>query len=452
MTEVTTGDIQPVTSGPDTGTGAKGHDAGRRRFIQQSGAVAAALSLKYMPGEALAQGAPAQAPYGAWEDLMRSKWTWDKVVRGSRGINCTGHCAFNVYVKNGIVWREEQQGEYGRSGEDTPDYGPRGCQKGIRHSKYMYGKQRVLYPMKRVGKRGEGKWQRISWDQAVSEIADKMIEHATTSGPDSITYAMGTQMILKRASFSALFRFANCTGIVVPETFAGVGDLPVGAYMTLGYNLPGDNMAAVYKSKCCLVWASNPAATRIPDAHFFWEARYNGTEVVVISPDFNASAIHASKWLNPKPGTDTALAMAMVQVILKDRLIEWDYVKEQTDLPFLVRLDNRKFLRASDLGETDEQAESGFYFWDAKTRRPVRAKGTGRGDEAGRNTQRKDTGDTLRLEGVDPALEGRWKVKTPTGTVQVTTVFELVKELCNKEYTPEKVQAITGVHPDNIRK
>jgi complex iron-sulfur molybdoenzyme family reductase subunit alpha len=75
---------------------------------------------------------------------MRRKWTWDRVVRGSRGINCTGHCAFNIYVKNGIVWREEQQGEYGRSGEDTPDYGPRGCQKGVRHSKYMYGKQRAL--------------------------------------------------------------------------------------------------------------------------------------------------------------------------------------------------------------------------------------------------------------------------------------------------------------------
>jgi nitrate reductase alpha subunit len=122
---------------------------------------------------------------------------------------------------------------------------------------------------------------------------------------------MGTQMTLKRASFSSLFRFANITGIMVPETFAGVGDLPVGAYMTLGYELPGDNMAAVFKSKVCLVWVCNPAATRIPDAHFFWEARYNGTELVSISPDFNGTAMHSSKWLNPRPGTDTALALAM---------------------------------------------------------------------------------------------------------------------------------------------
>ena len=92
--------------------------------------------------------------------------------------------------------------------------------------------------------------------KAASEIADKFIEHATESGPGSISFAMGTAMIVKRATFSALFRFANATGIVMPETFAGVGDLPVGAYMTLGVNLPGDNMAAVYKSKCVLVWAS----------------------------------------------------------------------------------------------------------------------------------------------------------------------------------------------------
>jgi len=128
----------------------------RRAFV--SGATAVALSLKY----GCSSETPEQAAspiYRRWEDLMRNKWTWDRVVRGSHGTNCaSGGCAFNVYVKNGIVWREEQQGEYGSSGEDVPDYGPRGCQKGLRHAKYMYGKQRLLYPMKRVGERGEGKW------------------------------------------------------------------------------------------------------------------------------------------------------------------------------------------------------------------------------------------------------------------------------------------------------
>ena len=426
--------------------------ADRRQFLSGGGALAATLSLKFGIPAASAQSNPNQAnpdqAYGTWEDLMRQKWTWDKVVHGSRGINCTGHCAFNIYVKDGIVWREEQQGEYGRSGDDTPDYGPRGCQKGNRAAKYMYGKQRVLYPMKRVGERGEGDWERISWDQAANEIADKFIDNAVEHGPESITLAMGTALILKRASFGALFRFANQTGIVVPETFAGVGDLPVGAYQVLGYALPGDNMAAVFKSKVCLIWVCNPAATRIPDAHFFWEARYNGTEVVTITPDFNGSAMHSSKWLNPKPGSDTALAMAMVQVIMEEGAIEWDYVREQTDLPFLVRTDTRRFLRKTDI-DGQPGGDTAFYFWDenADALAPVAA--TGRGAPAWMGPP-PDNGDSLELGSVKPALEGSWIIDTADGPVEVTTVFELTKQHA-QGYAPELVQKSTGVHADAIR-
>jgi DMSO reductase family type II enzyme molybdopterin subunit len=419
--------------------------ASRREFLAGSGAVAAGLSLNYA-APSIAQPAM-DSVYGRWEDLMRAKWTWDKVVHGSRGLNCTGHCAMNVYVKNGIAWREEQQGEYGRSGDDTPDYGPRGCQKGLRHAKYMYGKQRVLYPMKRVGERGEGKWERISWEQATNEIADRFIDYAQEHGPESITLAMGTQMTLKRASFSSLFRFANITGIMVPETFAGVGDLPVGAYMTLGYELPGDNMAAVFKSRVCLIWVCNPAATRIPDAHFFWEARYNGTEVVNISPDFNATSMHASKWLNPKPGTDTALALAMCQVMMEDGSVEWDYVREQTDLPFLVRKDNRKFLRRSDMEPGAEGGDTGFYFWDEAADQLTQAEGTGFGQMFGPGPEE---GQTLLLGDKRPALEGSWTVDTATGPVEVTPVYELTREML-QGYTPERAQEVTGVHADNIR-
>jgi DMSO reductase family type II enzyme molybdopterin subunit len=422
--------------------------ADRREFLRGSGALAASLSLKYAaPVIAQAQTAQ-QQPYGQWEDLMRQKWTWDRVVRGSRGVNCTGHCAFDIYVKNGIVWREEQQGGYGHSG-DAPDYGPRGCQKGLRQAKHMYGKQRVLYPMKRTGERGEGQWERIGWDQAIREIADKFIDYAVEHGPESITFAMGTAMIMKRAAFTSLLRFANITGIWVPETFAGVGDLPVGAHMTLGLALPGDTMAAVYKSKCCLIWMCNPAVTRIPDAHFFWEAKYNGTEVIAISPEFTPTAMHASKWVNPKPGTDTALALAMVQTILEDRAIEWDYVREQTDLPFLVRLDTRKFLRGTDLHRAGDEAarDNLFYMWDESGAQLVPAPATGLATGAG---EEKPGAATLRLEALRPALEGRWSVETRDGPVEVTTVFELVKEQA-RDYTPEKAAAITGVHPDSIR-
>lgn len=403
----------------------------RREFLAGSGAMA--LSLKYAAARAT------ETPYRRWEDVMRNKWTWDRVVRGSRGLNCTGHCAFNVFVRNGIVWREEQQGEYGRQGDDTPDFGPRGCQKGLRQAKHMYGKQRVLYPMRRTGERGEGKWERISWDDALTEVADKFIDSVVADGPESVTYAMGTAMILKRAGFAGLFRFANITGVVVPETFAGVGDLPVGAHMTLGIPLPGDSMPAVFKSRTCIIWACNPAATRIPDAHFFWEARYNGTEVICISPDFSATALRSSKWVNPKPGTDAALALGMVHVMLAEDLIDHDYVREQTDLPFLVQTDNQRFLRESDMvaGGRDD----GFYFWDESSNAAVAAPATGFYEEFG--PQPEDPG-TLTLQGLRPALEGRWVVDTAAGPVEVTTVFEFVRKAV-AEYSPEAVTDICGV-------
>ncbi len=413
----------------------------RRNFVGGSGAIA--LSLKY---GAVGAGSHERA-YRNWEDVMRNKWTWDRVVRGSRGLNCTGHCAFNIYVKNGIVWREEQQGEYGHQGDDTPDFGPRGCQKGLRQHKHMYGKQRVLYPMRRLGERGEGKWARISWDEALTEVADKFIDIAVEDGPESITFAMGTAMILKRAAFAGLFRFANITGCVIPETFAGVGDLPVGANMTLGMPLPGDSMPAVFKSKTCLIWACNPAATRIPDAHFFWEARYNGTEVICISPDFSPTAVRSSKWVNPKPGTDAALALGMVHTMVSEDLIAWDYVREQTDMPFLVRVSDQKFLREADLVEGGR--DDGFYFWDETSGAVQPAPATGFISPFA-PPQPDAEEKSLLLGGLKPAVTGTWTVDTLEGPVEVTTVFEFLrKELEN--YTPEKVAEITGVSPDVIR-
>lgn len=421
----------------------------RRTILAGGAATALSLSLRY--GRTLAEGAvvPAQ-PYGRWEDLMRRKWTWDRVARGTHGTNCTGNCAFNVYVKSGVVWREEQQGEYGKSTPDVPDYGPRGCQKGLRHAKYMYGRQRVLYPMKRAGERGQGKWQRISWDQAMSEIADRFLDNCAALGPRSISFDLGTQMVLKRASFAALGRFAVITGIELPEAFAGVGDLPTGVQMTVGEPLLGDTMAAVFKSKCCLVWFCNPAVTRIPDAHFFWEARYNGTEVVAISPEFTPTAMHASKWLNPRPGTDAALALSMAEVIVKEGMIDEPYVREQTDLPFLVRTDNHQFLRESDFSSEKAARQNLFYIWDEVTQKAMAAPGTGNPPPPPGSPVPVVPGGTLSLDGLHPALEGRWQVRTLHGVVEVTTVFELVKRRL-ADYRPEKAAKITGVNADSIR-
>ena len=95
-------------------------------------------------------------PYRNWEDLYRKEWTWDHIGHAAHCINCVGNCAFQVFVKDGIVMREEQLAQYPQINANTPDANPRGCQKGAIHSSAMYEGDRLRYPMKRVGERGEG--------------------------------------------------------------------------------------------------------------------------------------------------------------------------------------------------------------------------------------------------------------------------------------------------------
>jgi nitrate reductase alpha subunit len=95
----------------------------------------------------------------------------------------------------------------------------------------------------------------------------------------------------------------------------------------------------LFKSDFIVVWCSNPSLTHITDAHFMHEARYRGARLVVIAPDYSPTAVHADYWLNPRVGTDSALALAMAQVILSEGLQDQEYIREQTDLPILVRED-----------------------------------------------------------------------------------------------------------------
>jgi len=147
----------------------------RRDFLRSAGATTLCLALGRLgfaqvdPGQTTPTATPPIPPYRTWEDVWRAKWTWDRVVHSTHNrANCMSACAWNVYVKDGIVWREEQSHVYderGRAG--TPDFFPRGCQKDACYSKLMVSPQRLRYPLERVGPRGSGKWRRISWDEAL---------------------------------------------------------------------------------------------------------------------------------------------------------------------------------------------------------------------------------------------------------------------------------------------
>jgi DMSO reductase family type II enzyme molybdopterin subunit len=390
------------------------------------------------PAEAVAPVA-----YGDWRDVYQQRWTWDRIVKGTHTrANCMAACSWDVFVKDGVVWREEQAPIYDAPREDVPDGNPRGCQKGACYSDLQVASSRILYPLKRVGERGSGRWQRVSWEQALDEIADHVIDAAIEQGTESIVYDHGTTNAGYGPETSGEMRFAESVQATIMDSWSGVGDMPMGAVQTWGmYNCEG-TADDWFRSDYIVVWVGNPNYTRIPELHYMHEARYRGAQLVVIAPDLNATAVHADLWINPKMETDAALGLAAAQVILAEGLHDPDYVREQTDLPILVREDTGRFLRHADLVAGGE--ENRLYLWDEARGGLAVAPGC-EGDGSG--------GRSLALGSLRPALEGRFSVKLADGrSIDVRPVFERLREQLARDYRPEQAAAVTGVSARLIRR
>ncbi len=408
----------------------------RRNFLKVSGLVglgtlSAGNTWSLTALEPIGDTLNSEYPYRGWEDIYRGEYAYDSIGYAAHCVNCAGNCAFKIMIKDGIAVREEQLARYPQIADSIPDTNPRGCQKGAVHTQSMYEADRIRYPMKRTGERGEGKWQRISWDKATEEIADKIIDIYETHGPGALLTHSGTGA-LSHGKISAGLRFASLTGGVLQDGFTEVGDGQAGQYLAYGDTGQNCTTDAWFDADYILLSYLNANVTRIPDAHYLWEAKYNGARVISVSPDYNPSGIHTDLWLNIAPGADPHLYMAMVHTLLEEELWDRVFVKEQTDLPLLVKADG-DLLRQADL-ETDGNPEV-FYHWDQATQSAVMARGSMGSEEK-----------TLALGNTDPALKGEFQV----GEFVVQPAFERMRAEAMK-FSPEATQAITGLHPDVVR-
>ncbi|KKM12074.1 hypothetical protein SY88_05345 [Clostridiales bacterium PH28_bin88] len=403
----------------------------RREFLRGMGVVSAGIALT---GNSLILDMlqtvddPLKSyPYRGWEDFYRQEWQWDQVVRTTHSTNCTGSCGWNVQIKNGIAVRSEQSADF-----PDPEYNPRGCQKGASYERYVYGPQRVKYPMVRAGQRGEGKWKRITWEEAYNTIAGKFLEVAEKHGTDAV-FLYSVIPAMSMLSAGAGYRFGSLTGCVVGSFYDWYSDLPPGEPMIWGVQTESCESWDWANSRYIILWGANAVESRIPDAHFLTEARYLGAKIVVVSPDYNPTSIKADQFVPIREGTDAALGLGMAQVIIAERLYDRPYLREQTDMPFLVRQDNKKYLREKDL--VAGGGEDHFYCWDLKMGKAAPA-----------------PKESLELKGLDPALEGVFRVTTLDGkTVEVKPVFQMLKESLDAGCTPEKVAPITGIAAEVIR-
>ncbi|PWS35870.1 nitrate reductase subunit alpha [Falsiroseomonas bella] len=340
----------------------------------------------------------------AWEDAYRSRWAHDKVVRSTHGANCTGSCSWKIYVKGGIVTWETQQTDYPRTRPGLPNHEPRGCSRGASYSWYLYSANRVKYPMirKRLLKlwreakalhadpvaawksiqddpvkrrdyqqvRGQGGFVRASWDEAEEIVAAANVHTVKRHGPDRV---IGFSPIpaMSMVSYAAGSRYLSLIGGVCMSFYDWYCDLPPSSPQTWGEQTDVPESADWYNAGFIMMWGSNVPQTRTPDAHFMAEARYRGTKVVTVTPDYSEASKFADLWLHPKQGTDAALALAMGHVILS----EWhaqgrgdyflDYCRRYSDMPMLVLLTERdgrlvpdRQLRASDLAGNAGEANN----------------------------------------------------------------------------------------------
>ena len=369
-----------------------------------------------------------QKAEGLWADAYRNKWKWDRVAWGSHNVDCyPSGCPLHVYVKDGKILREEQAGILPQIEPGIPDMNPMGCQKGACWTQLLDAPDRVLHPLRRSGERGEGKFERVSWDRALTEIADSILDAIEEQGPESIIVPMTPELAASPARL-----FGGLLGATTTDGAAEFHDFSPGFHLTWGMFNPVASMDDWFLAELTLIWHSNPVYTYITFYHYLAEARYNGGEVVTIAPDYSPSAIHADYHLPVRIGTDAALALAMCQVIIEANLHQRRFVQEQTDLPLLVRTDNSRFLRGNDVrpGEREDQ----FFWWDSATNLLTPAP---RG--------------TLALAGAEPALDGIYTVDLADGTtVAVEPVFARLRRDLDA-YTPEKAAVICDLHPDNIR-
>ncbi len=405
------------------------------KFLVGTGAGLALPSFAAQGGEAVQALLAAPVPaYSGWKDLYRRQWTWDKVVRGTHIINCwyQAHCAWDVYVKDGLVFREEQAAEYERVNDELPDYNPRGCQKGGCFSERMYDPSRVTHPLRRVGERGHNKWERVSWEEALTDIADTWLDVATKEGTDRVVWDIGPADDYAQNA-AAFTRMSGLTQSVLLDMNGEIGDGHRGTFETFGKISFESSADDYFYSDLILFWAGNPLYTQIPQAHFFTEAKYRGARIISIAPDFNASATKADLWVPIKPGTDAALALGVARLLIEQKRIDVDFVREQTDLVLLVRDDTRHFLTEADL---QEGGRSDRYYAIDETSGEIRPM----------------PWKSLVLGDLVPALRGQGRVTAKDGSeLAVRTVFSLL-EPSLAEYTPEAVGGICGIQPAMVKR
>lgn len=397
----------------------------RRSFLKATSIAAGTAALSFSPGQ------PVLRALTLRDKEEQAAKQEEKIFQSCCFNNCQSHCRHNVHVRDGKVVKISQA-------SFPDDRYNRICLRGLCHPQRIYSQDRLKYPLKRAGKRGSNKWERITWDEAIHIISEKFSATQKKYGKTALGFHtasgdFGTLNGVWPGSISLLAKELGATHI---EQCVDAGFIP-GINRVCG-PWPGawnrNEHADVANSKNIYAWASNMTLSSPHQWHFLADAIEKGARLTVFDPNFTGLAAKAHRHVSMRPGTDIALLMTMIQVIISEKIYDNDFVVTHTCAPLLVREDTGNYLRMSDLenipGEgrvnhlTDLPGSIDPHLvWDAEIGKAVQA-----------GTCSK------------PSLQGTYTVKG----IKVRTAFDLLTDKV-APFTLKKGFEITDVMPDVIQ-
>ncbi|MET0146959.1 MAG: molybdopterin-dependent oxidoreductase [Ilumatobacteraceae bacterium] len=339
--------------------------------------------------------------------------------------NCGGRSLLRCTVRDGRLVKVEP-GAF-----PDPRY-TAACVRCLTLPQWVYSEDRIPSPMRRTGRRGDGQagdgFEPISWDEALDEVAGRLRRLVDQHGAASIAFT-------RTSGSSMLGNYSRLAALLGPtRNFYGGVDMAVhmGLNSTLGYKGMFGQHANEWPdrvhSDVIVVWGNNPAETSMTSMRFLLDARDAGSQLVVVDPRYSATAMHANWWVAPRPGTDLALMLGLLHVVIADGLVDREFAIRHTVAPLLVRADDGRYLRMRDV---EPGGSNGYCVWD-----PV----------AGRAAAATDPPAPGHAGAVEVPIDGTFRA----AGIEVTPAFELLRRLV-AEHPPERVESETGVPAADVR-
>ena len=404
----------------------------RRRFLQlAAGTVATAATTTL-----LASCTPkSETDVLSAEPAGTGQPDYDKIVRTVCAPNCVGSCGINAFVKDDAIVKVEPA--------DFPDSAyHRICLRGISNAlQRVYSADRIKYPMKRVGERGAGEFERISWEEAIDLIHEKMQHNMDAYGPTANAFLgmTGNYGVFPQIVDSLLAMTYDGTSFtnfgIMGDNGCNMGFLP-----TLGVQQDASSWEDLIGSKTIIMFGCNYAETNMQEMHFVFDAQEAGSKLIVVDPRFSRTAAKADQWVPIRPGTDAALVLGMMNRIVETESYDEDYVRMRTNGAFLVDVATKKLVRLGD----------GYAVWDEAEGKAVAV--------AALPDEMKPAYPSVQVSGELPketevpvaaSLRGSFAVEIDGARVEAKPAFQLLVESL-APYTPEAASGICEVPAADI--